>query len=466
MSFPRIFTIIWSRKWLVVSCLSVTVILTLVVSLLLPKQFIAKTSLVLDQRGIDPITGVMLPAQMLMATGYMATQLDVIASHNVALKVVKSLKLEDNKELQELFQESNGIGEVRDWVADLLLKNLEVMPSRESSIIHICFSSVEPGFSALVANAFAEAYIQTSVELKVQPAKLNADWFDSQLSSLRKNMEKAQEKLSGLLQANGIVMADDHLDLEDARLAELARQLLESQGHTHELMSRKKQLADTLAGRESFESMQEVLNNTFVQSLKSDLARAEGKFAELAERVDKNHPQYQQAKAEITNLKKKIHSEVGTVLNGITSSAAASQQRDDILAATIADQKRKVLELKKKRDEITVLKHEVENAQLAYDTAMQRSVQTRMESEVNQTNIAVLNPAIPPQKPDKPKVLLNVLFSFLLGSLLGVGIALLAEILDRRVRSSWDISDRLGMPVFGVIGTNKVYSHKVKGALS
>lgn len=461
MSFPRILTIIWSRKWLVVCCLSVTVILTIAVSLLLPKQYIAKTSLVLDQRGIDPITGVMLPAQMLMATSYMATQLDVIASHNVALKVVKSLKLDENQELKELFQDSDGIGEIRDWAADLLLKNLEVKPSRESSILQICFSSVEPEFSALVANAFAEAYIQTTVELKVQPAKLNADWFDSQLSSLRKNLEKSQEKLSALQQLHGIVMADEHLDLEDARLAELTRQLLESQGHTHELMSRKKQLADTLAGRESFESMQEVLNNTFVQTLKSDLARAEGKFAELAERVDKNHPQYLQAKAEISNLRKKIQAEVGTVLNGIASSASASKQRDDSLTATIAEQKRKVLELKKKRDEITVLKREFENAQLAYDTAMQRSVQTRMESEVNQTNIAVLNPAIPPQKPDKPRVLLNVLISLFLGSLLGVGIALLAEILDRRVRSSWDISDRLGMPVFGVIGATQV-----KGVLS
>jgi succinoglycan biosynthesis transport protein ExoP len=449
MSLQQVFTILWSRKLLIASCLAVSVTMTLIVSLLMPKQYMAVTTLVVDQRGIDPITGAVLPTQLL--SGYMATQGDVINSHNVALKVVDTLKLAENQMMQADFKKSKQTGDIRDWLADLLLKKLEVIPSNESSIIKIGFSAKDSEFSARIANGFAQAYIQTSVDLKVQPAKQNADWFEIQLTTLRQQMEDAYGKLSVFQQKHGIVMTDDRLDLEDARLSEIAKQLVESQGRTYELISRKDQLAKALAGNESFESLQEILTNPFVQTLKSDLARAEGKFAELSERVDRKHPQYLQAQAEITSLKKKIKSEIGTVLNGIASSVAASIQHDNNLADRLAEQKSKVLELKKQHDQIAVLDRQVENARKAYDNAMQRSVQTRMESEISQTNIAVLNPAIPPPYPSKPNVKLNLLLSAILGILLGTGLALLAEFFDRRVRSASDITENLGLPVFGIL---------------
>ena len=79
------------------------------------------------------------------------------------------------------------------------------------------------------------------------------------------------------------------------------------------------------------------------------------------------------------------------------------------------------------------------------------AVQSRMESEMRQTNTAVLNPAVPPQKPAKPKVLINMILSVFLGGMLGIGSALVAELMDRRVRSAFDISELLTIPVFAVI---------------
>lgn len=449
MNLQQFFIIISSRKALLLSCLSVTVFMTFIVSKVMPKHYVAMTTLVLDQRGIDPVTGVVLPSQLL--AGYMATQKEVIASHHTALKVVNLLELTKDPEFQEGFQKTESRGDIRDWIADKLLANLEVMPSNESSLIKLAFSAKEPEFSALAANAFAEAYIQTAVELKVQPAKQNADWFDQQLIVLRERMEKAYERLSVFQQQHGIVKMEDQLDLEDARLAEIAKQLVESQGRTYALMSRKNQLTQALAKGASFESIQEVLDNHFVQMLKADLARAEAKFAELTKRVDKNHPQFLQAQAEISSLRTKIKQEINTVLSGITNSFDVSKQHDDSLAQALTAQKNKVLELKKQYDEMAVLQREVENSQKAYDNAMQRTVQTRMESEISQTNIAVLNPAVAPQYPSKPKVLLNVTLSFFIGTLLGFGFALFAELTDRRVRSSFDVTEGLGLPLLGVM---------------
>ncbi len=451
MNFHQFINILWSRKWLVLSSLMITVITTLVVSLLLPKQYVAKTSIVVDQRSINPVTGLTLPVQLM--PGYMATQVDMIASHNVARKVVETLNLNDNPENQKDFAKAKSTGDIRDWTADLLLKKLEIIPSRESSLIQIDFTSIDPQLAANIANAFADAYIQTSIELRAQSAKLIADWFDAKMVSLREHLESAQSALSTYQQQHGIVATDDRLDLENARLTELSRQLMESQARTNEMQSRKDVLMATVKQGSSLESFQEVLSSTLIETLKSELARAEASFAELSKRVDINHPQYKQAKAEVNSLQQRIQSEIKMVLNSITSGVASSSQHDKIVANVLAEQKAKVLELKKQHDEMAVFKREVENAQRAYDTATQRAVQTRMESEISQTDISILNPALPPQKHAKPKVLLNMVLSVFLGSMLGVGSALLAELMDRRVRSAFDISKALAIPVFVVFSS-------------
>ncbi|TAK61992.1 chain length determinant protein EpsF [Methylobacter sp.] len=449
MNFQQFINILLSHRLIILSVLMMTIITTLIVSLLLPKQYVATTTIVVDQRSVDPVTGATLPPAQLLPT-YMATQVDVIASRNVAHKVVEKLKLSENPQMQTDFAKAKSTGDIKDWIADLLLKKLEIRPSRESSVMQVDFTFGEPQFAASIANAFANAYIQTSIELQAQPAKLSADWFDSQMALFRDNLEHAQSVLSTYQQQHGIVATDDRLDLESARLADLSKQLVDNQAHTSELQSRKDLLKATLKQGGSSESLQEVLSSPSIQSLKSQLALAESKFAELSKRVDRNHPYYKQAKAEVDTLQQKIQSEIKMVLNSIGSGVASSIERDKMIATALAEQKQQVLKLKQQHDAIRVLNREVENAQRVYDAAMQRAVQSRMESEMHQTNTAVLNPALPPPKHAKPKVFLNLILSVFLGGMLGVGSAIFAELSDRRVRSAFDISELLAVPVFTV----------------
>lgn len=453
MNLQQFLTILWTRKWLVLAYLSFTMLTTLALSMILPKQYMATTSLVVDQRVVDPVTGDALPTQLM--SGYIATQVEIITSHNVATKVVDVLKLEENSSYKNEFKDSESNGTLRDWIADGLLKKLDVKPSRESNIIQISFTHVDAPLSASVANAFADAYIQTTIELRVKPAKQNADWFDDQLDFLRDQVEIARERLSAFQQTHGIVNSGERLDLEDTRLSEIARQLVINQGRTYELESKQKQLTSAVVAPTAAESLPEIVNNQFVQALKVDLSRAEARLIELSVKFGRNYPQYQQTEAEIANLKQKIASEIKMVLNGFNGTVSASKQQDTLLTTALAQQKIRVLKLKKTYDDITILNREVENAQQAYDTAMQRSIKTRMESKISLSNIVVLNKALVPHKAEKPKKLLNMILATFLGTLLGVGAALLAEMLDRRVRSPLDITERLDLPVFGVVAIPK-----------
>ncbi len=441
MNFSQ-FLLILKARWLVAFlALGVTVATTLVVSLLLPKNYTGTVSLVVDSKAKDPVSGVLFPSQLL--PGYLATQVDIIRSQNVALKVVDGLKLADNAQIRADFQTATeGQGDIRHWLAELLLKKLDVQPSRESSVITIAFEGSDPKFAAIIANAFAQSYVNTNLELKVEPARQSTAWYDAQVKQLREKLEEAQSKLSEYQQAKGLVASEERIDVETARLAELSSQLVAAQSQSFDSQSRQNQSQNALA---------EVEQNPLIQSLKREVAAAESKLSELAQKVGKNHPQYQRAEAELSTMKSELDAELKVAKKSVGTTASVAKGREAEIRGALAAQKSRVLALKQQRDEASVLIRDVENAQRIYDTALQRYGQTRLEAENTQTDIAVLNPAVPPVEPSSPNVMLNMVLAVFLGGLLGIGLAFLMEMIDRRVRSAEDLATALGIPVLGEI---------------
>lgn len=441
MNFTQFLLILNARKWIILGVLATTVALTAIVSLLLPKEYTATTSIIIDSKSKDPFTGQLFPSQMF--PGYMATQVDVINSSQVAQRVVRALKLADNPGTREQFREATeGKGDINQWLADLLLKKLDVQPSRESSLIAISFTGSDPQFSAAMANAFAKAYIETNLDLRLAPAKQTADWFDQQITQLRANLDQAQQKLTAYQREKGIVESDERLDVETRRMAELASQMIAAQSASFDAGSRTRDSG----------SLPEVINNPVVQGLKAQVSQGEGRLAELAKRVGVNHPDYQRTLAEVNTYKTRLAAELGTATRGVGATAGAARQRYSEISAAFAKQKANVLALKQQREEATLLARDVENAQRIYDSALQRYGQSRMEAQSTQTDLTVLNPAVPPTQASKPRVILNILLSLFLGTLLGVGIGFLIELLDRRVRSGQDLAG-LDIPVLAEVTT-------------
>lgn len=445
MRLSQILAILAARRLIALWVFFLTVLVTTLLSFLLPKTYTASTTVVINAKGADPVTGQMLPAALM--PGYMATQFDIIASRNVALKVVDKLQIAQNPTAQAKFQEAtDGEGDIRDYYADQFLQGLEVKPSRESSVIEISYRGPDPGFAAALANAFAEAYIQTSLELKTNPAKQASVFFDNQIKGLRADMEKAQAKLSAYQNEHGITSSESRLDVEMARLAELSSQLVVAQAQTYDSNSRRNQLK-----RGGASDSPEILSNSLIQGLKSQLVAAEAKLSEVSQRLGVNHPQYQAAQQEVNNLRQSIQTEIAKTSSSVGQSAQVSQLREGEIKAALDAQKQRVLQLKSEQDEMAVLVREVESAQRIYDNALLRYGQTSLESQSGQTEISVLNPATPPLKHSSPKILINIVLSLFLGGLLAVGCAIAVEMLDRRVRSADDLAQLMTIPVLAAL---------------
>ena len=442
---PQLFLLILRARYKVaLFVLIVTVLTTYVVSTRLPKQYMASTSVLIDVKSPDPVAGVVLPG--LIAPSYMATQLDIINSDRVALRVVKLLRLEESPAIRTQWMEAtNGKGKLDLWLAALLQRKLEVKPSKESNVISIGFSGTEPSFVAAVANTFAQAYIDVSLELKVEPARQYSSWFEGQSKTLRDQLEKAQGALTSYQEKNNVLAMDEQrVDYEKSKLSELSQALTTVQAQTSDSSSKRQSTSDS-------GTLSDVMQSPVIMSLKSDINRLEAKLQESNVNLGKNHPQTQRAESELASLKEKLAGETKQISRSINTSFQVGRQREKELLQAIESQKKRVIDLSKERDEITVLRRDVETAQHAFDAISMKFVQTKMESQTVQTNVAVLTPAAEPTGPSKPNIFINVVASVVLGTMLGLGIAFMLELVNRRVRSAEDLMAITNLPVLASI---------------
>lgn len=441
MNLTLLLLMLRARMKIVLATFFITVLTATVVSLMMPKYYRAMTQIVLSYTGVDTVTG----SPLLAATmpGFVQTQIDIIKNRSVALKVVDDLHLTSNATMREAFQDATeGRGSIRDWIANRLMSRLDVDPSADSSVLSITYEDKESRMAADVVNAFARSYRDLSTQLKVEPAQYAADYFSKQAKSLRDNLERAQNKLSEYQQKNGITSADEKLDVEVARLNDLSQQLVMAQSMAIEARSRQ-----AGAGIDS----PDVAQNPVVQSLRIDEGKAASKLAELSERLGSNHPQYIAAQAELSKIRGELSRQIGSASNSISGNARIHERREADLRAQVALQKAKVLEVNRTRDELSVLKKDVEMATKAMDTTAQRFTETSMEGQSNHSDVSLLSPALPPGMPASPKVGLNIALSMVLGLLLGTALGLIMELLDRRVRSSNDVANLLRVPVISLI---------------
>lgn len=446
MNFGQFIAVLRARWLLATVIFTTTVVLTVVVSLLLPKQYTAVASVVVDPKP-DPVSSVLTGS--LINPAFMATQVDVFQSDRVALRVVKNLKLAENPAIREQWQsDTQGQGSIESWLAELFQRNLDVKPSRESNVISVSYKGNDPRFAAAIANAFVVAYNETTLELKVDPARQYSSFFDLRAKEARDQLEQAQAKLSQFQSDNGVIAVDERLDVENARLNELSTQYVGLQALASDSVSRQAAARGTGAER-----MQEVLTNPLIAGLKSDQARLEARLQELTAKLGDKNPQVIETRANLAELKVRIDAETAKVGSSLGISNNINQQRVSEIKAQLDAQRAKVLKMKTLRDQGAVLSRDVESAQRAYDTVLARLTQSSLESQTTQSYVSTLTQATPPLKPSSPKLLLNSILSVFVGALLALAATFALEFMDRRVRTLDDIETALGLAVIGVMPT-------------
>jgi chain length determinant protein EpsF len=461
MTFRQLILILRARWWVASGILGAVLLAAVIICVTAPKQYTATASVVVDAK-TDPIAGVVNPEQL--SSSYLITQIDVLGSERVARKVVTLLHLDQSQQFRENWvNDTHGQGDFISWLAAILQRHVVVMPSHESNVINISVRWPERNAAASLANAYAQAYLDTAIDLKVEPAKQYTQWFDQRSQEIRADLEVKQRRLSDFQTKTGITATDERFDIENARLSELSSQLTATEVHRQESQSREKRING------DNESLPEVLQSPLIGKLKADLAAAEAKQKDIAIKLGVNHPEYQTTAAQVASLRDRIALEISKVTASLGNLTRTDLQRESELREALGTQRTHVLELKQQRDELDVLKNDVVTAQRNLDAATERLAQHSLESQIQQTNVLPLTTATPPAFPSSPNYKLTLILGLIVGAILGIGVALLLETLNPRVRSYQDLDRLLSVPLLGRIsasGTLLDYHPAFASALS
>ena len=451
MAMNQFLRMLVGRKWLFLTILSLVMALGIGGTMLWPKKYTAEVNVLLDLRNPDAVSGV--AGSPTGSATYLATEIDVVRSQRVALRVVDSLNLAANKELRKQFADSKVSTPLREWIADLLVSQLKVKPSRESTVLQISYAGKDPEFSALLANEFAKAYVDTNLELRVEPARQQSVWFDERVKKLRESLDAAQRKLGDYQRTNKIGSVDERLDVENMRLQELSTRVVALQGQSAESGSRAAVAVTALkSGPKALSELPDVLQSGHIQLLKNDRASLEKQLADVGGNLGVNHPNYLKLKEEIESIRKRTEQEMISVARALESTHVVNRQREQEARVALDRQREKVIGIKSQRDEFTVLTRDVETAERAFEEASQRGSKAGLASNLRQSNLMILDKAVPPSRASSPNTIVNSIVSLVLGLLAAIAAVLMAEMPNRHVFSARDAAEFGGLPVIGTVG--------------
>jgi len=446
MSLAR-FLLTLKARWLTAVLVLATVMgVTALVSALLPKQYTATAMVLVDIKAADPLAVSAQQQQSGQAAAYMATQVDLIQSERVARAVMTALGMsrDPNDATHQLWRsKTGGVGDFEEWQAARMKKKLDVRPTKESGVISIGYTADDRQSAAKIANAYVQAYVDTGLALRLEPARSNTTFFDERATQLRTALEAAQAKLSAFQRQHGLltVGADERLDVETARLNELSSQLVSLQAQTGESGSRQSQAVANP------EKAPEVINHPVISGLSAELLRQETRLNEMSSRLGDRHPAIVEQRATVSQLRTQLAAESRRVAASLGVSDTVNQQRTAQIRTSLEAQRTKVLELTTRRDEARVLQRDVQNAQAAFDAVAGRSTQSATESQARMSNVSVLKAASPPALPSSPQMEVNLGVAALLGSVLALVVTLVMEQRNRRLRCADDVPELLDLPL-------------------
>jgi len=201
----------------------------------------------------------------------------------------------------------------------------------------------------------------------------------------------------------------------------------------------------------AYESLPEVISNAFIQNLKTEKIKLEMSLSELSGKVGKKHPQYVRLQSELQTVNTKLNAEIKNIIDAIKQDYDSASIRVSNLQKALGTHKSEVLNLNISRYEIDSLSRESEAFKHTYDTVLQKFNESALQSDINRTNVFLIDAAVAPTEKYSPKLSLNTALSVFVGLFLGIGLAFFFDYMDDTIKSGEIIEREFGIPVLGNI---------------
>lgn len=456
-------------RYLIIGITAACVILGLLITLLMTPQYTATAEIEIQREAsqVTSFEGVERETSVADQEFYQ-TQYGLLQSRTLSERVATQLRLVDNAEFFAMFGVGNdepgfeqtsgryaaaGRATRQRVAGEILLEHVGVSPTRLSRLVDLKFTSPDPEFSARVANAWAENFIQTNLERKVQATAYGRNLLERELAQTKDRLDQSQRQLVGYASEQRLInlpaqggpdgsTAERSIVADD--LAALNASLAQATADRIAIEARYQQ-----AGRAGASS--EALRNQAINGLRQRRAELAAEYQQLMVQFEPDYPPARALQSQITQLDRSISGEESRVSNSLLADFRQAQAREQGLQTRVDQLKTSFLDQRRRSIQYNIFQQEVDTNRALYDGLLQRYKEIGVAGGVGINNISIVDQADIPQKPSSPRLLLNLAIALLAGLGLGAATAFALEQMDEAIADPAEVERRLGLSLLGSV---------------
>lgn len=436
----------------IIKTIAIVMLITIAITLVIPKTYTATSSVFVDYRGADPISGYLFSSSA--DSSYLQTQIDILQSQAVAQRVIDSMNLAQTAKYQAA-ENKYGKEKAQNNLIKTINQNTVVQTHSSSRVIEVSYSAKSPEAARDYLNEVVKSYINFSQEMSNASARSRQEQYSAELNNLRNKADALQKQLTEAQQKYGILDLNEQSDLQTRQLSDLTNNLnqvnaqlfiAESRNNTYKAF-RKQGIAP--------DEIPDIAQMPNINDLKSKLSITNASLSDAESVLGSAHPKVIALIRQKNDLLSRIRQEAQTALNYQEQEVSRLEIQKKAFEDAIAKQSQVVMDNKNHRDTILSYQRQLESIDHSYNAAIQRYDEVMMAGNVSTSNITVLRPAQLPTSASKPILLNNIAAGFILGIFISICLAILREFTHRKVRIQQDMINALNMPLLGAIGTQK-----------
>lgn len=335
-------------------------------------------------------------------------------------------------------------------VADSLSKAIQVRRRGLTFVIEITASSTSPERAQLIANTYADVYIASQVNHRVDTAARANSWLSRRLAELREDVQQKESAAETFRVQNGL-MAAQGSSLAESQITNVQNSVLQAQADLAEREARFRQLQELRNSGASLESIGNALNSETIRTLRDRESEIARRQSDLESRYLETHPAVQAVRAERADAQRQISAEIQRISVNLGNEVAVARARLATLQGSLHSATGDLSSNSAASVRMRELEREATASRQVYESYLQRYQEIADRDQLNTSDARLLAYASTPTSPSSPQLRISLALALALGLLLGLGAGVVAEIMDQSVKSADDLENRVGYPAIATI---------------
>ncbi|HEV2118271.1 MAG TPA: polysaccharide biosynthesis tyrosine autokinase, partial [Terriglobales bacterium] len=336
--------------------------------------------------------------------------------------------------------------------------NVQLVP--RTRMLLVGFESPDPRLAAQVASTLVNNYVDYNFREKYDATRQVSGFMEQQLDELKAKVEKSQQALVEYERQHEIVNTSEKQNVLEQMLSDVSRDLTAAESERIQKESLYRQVLSNRA------QVAALAHSELVQKLEEKAADLAGQYTEVASQYGPKFPRALRLQEQLAECQRQIAREQSRVIARMRHDYNAALSRESLAAEAFARQKEQLGKLNQLLVQHNILQREFESNQQLYQSLLQRLKDATVSAGLRSTNIHVVDSALPPSAPIRPRKAMNIALGLLGGLVLGIMGAFAQEGLDRSVNSADQIESLLLTPALAVIPLDRSSRPAARGLIS